>query len=55
MSSDQSKDLDTLREEAANSLKKAYDLVDQLRSVQEYESIVLKDAFFVDPPRHHAG
>jgi hypothetical protein len=40
---DEPKDLDTLKEEAAQSLKKVHALVDGLKSVQEYESTVLRD------------
>jgi hypothetical protein len=41
MSSHQSKDPDKLKEEAAKSLQRAHDLVDELKSVQEYERKVL--------------
>jgi phage terminase small subunit len=43
MSPDEPKAPDTLKEEAAQSLKKAHDLVEELKSVQEYELTVLGD------------
>jgi hypothetical protein len=43
MSSAQSTPPESLKEEAARSLKKLHDLVDELKSVQEYESMVLED------------
>jgi hypothetical protein len=43
MLSRQPKDPDKLKEEAAKSLKRAHDLVDELKSVQEHERSVLGD------------